>query len=86
MMRSGFWGTDFKAIDYDKIADLTVTVNPIENIFGPDAFNLVIFDSGSLNITNIDLTGNTISGQISANTNEGTSTLLGKFTIPINPI
>lgn len=34
MMRSGFWGTDFKAIDYDKIADLTVTVNPIENIFG----------------------------------------------------
>ncbi|NLW47537.1 MAG: PH domain-containing protein [Firmicutes bacterium] len=34
MMRSGFWGTDFKAVDYDKIADLTVTVNPIENIFG----------------------------------------------------
>ncbi|MGE5606141.1 MAG: PH domain-containing protein [Bacteroidota bacterium] len=33
MMRSGFWGTDFKAIDYDKIADLTVTVNSIENIF-----------------------------------------------------
>jgi hypothetical protein len=34
MMRTGFWGTDFKAVDYDKIADLTVTVNPIENIFG----------------------------------------------------
>lgn len=34
MMRSGFWGTDFKAIDYDKIVDLTVTVNTIENIFG----------------------------------------------------
>ncbi|HHU83509.1 MAG TPA: PH domain-containing protein [Firmicutes bacterium] len=34
MMRSGFWGTDFKAIDYDKIMDLTVTVNPIEKIFG----------------------------------------------------
>ena len=34
MMRSGFWGTDFKAIDYDKIMDLTVTVNPIEKIYG----------------------------------------------------
>jgi hypothetical protein len=34
MLRSGFWGTDFKAVDYDKIADLEVNVNPIENIFG----------------------------------------------------
>jgi hypothetical protein len=34
MLRSGFWGTDFKAIDYDKIADLEVNVNPIENMFG----------------------------------------------------
>ena len=34
MLRSGFWGTDFKAIDYDKIVDLEVNVNPIENMFG----------------------------------------------------
>ena len=34
MMRSGFWGTDFKVIDYDKISDLEVNVNPIENFFG----------------------------------------------------
>jgi hypothetical protein len=34
MLRSGFWGTDFKAVDYDKIADLEVNVNPIENMFG----------------------------------------------------
>ena len=34
MMRSGFWGTDFKAIDFDKIADLEVNVNPIENAYG----------------------------------------------------
>jgi hypothetical protein len=34
MMCSGFWGTDFKAIDYDKIADLTVNVNPVENLLG----------------------------------------------------
>lgn len=30
MIRSGFWGIDFKAIDYDKITDIWVTVNPIE--------------------------------------------------------
>lgn len=34
MMRSGFWGTDFKAIDYDKVSDIEVTVNPIENSLG----------------------------------------------------
>jgi len=34
MIRSGFWGTDFKAIDYDRIQELTVTVNPIENLMG----------------------------------------------------
>ncbi|HSC53295.1 MAG TPA: PH domain-containing protein [Phnomibacter sp.] len=33
MMRSGFWGTDFKAIDYDKISDIEVNVNPIEKFF-----------------------------------------------------
>ncbi|HRI47063.1 MAG TPA: PH domain-containing protein [Ignavibacteriaceae bacterium] len=33
MMRSGFWGTDFRAIDYDKISDIEVNVNPIENMF-----------------------------------------------------
>ncbi len=33
-MRSGFWGTDFKAIDYDKISDIEVNVNPVENLFG----------------------------------------------------
>ncbi|MDD5262010.1 MAG: PH domain-containing protein [Methylacidiphilales bacterium] len=34
MLRSGFWGTDFKAIDYDQISELDVTVNPIENMIG----------------------------------------------------
>jgi hypothetical protein len=33
LARSGFWGTDFKTVDYDKISDLEVNVNPIENIF-----------------------------------------------------
>jgi membrane protein YdbS with pleckstrin-like domain len=33
MMRTGFIGTDFKTIDYDKISDIEVTVNIIERIF-----------------------------------------------------
>lgn len=34
MLRSGFWGTDFKSIDYDAIKEMEVTVNPIENMLG----------------------------------------------------
>jgi hypothetical protein len=34
MIRSGFWGTDFKAIDFEQIASLEVSVNPIEAAFG----------------------------------------------------
>lgn len=33
MMRTGFIGTDFKSIDYDKISDIEVTVNFIERTF-----------------------------------------------------
>ena len=33
MIRTGFIGTDFKTIDYDKISDIEVTVNVIERIF-----------------------------------------------------
>jgi hypothetical protein len=33
MMRSGFWGNNFMAIDYDKISDIEVTVNPVERVF-----------------------------------------------------
>ena len=33
MMRTGFIGTDFKTIDYDKITDMEVTVNIIERAF-----------------------------------------------------
>ncbi len=34
MMKSGFFGIDFKAVDYDQISDIEVNVNPIENLFG----------------------------------------------------
>lgn len=43
MTRSGFWGTDFNAIDYDKITDVQVTVNPLENMIGVGS---VTFSSG----------------------------------------
>lgn len=33
MMRSGFIGTDFKTIDYDKISDMEVTVSVIEKMY-----------------------------------------------------
>lgn len=33
MMRSGFIGTDFKMVDYDKIVDIEVKVNPIDRYF-----------------------------------------------------
>lgn len=33
MVRTGFIGTDFKIIDYDKISDIQVTVNFIERVF-----------------------------------------------------
>jgi membrane protein YdbS with pleckstrin-like domain len=33
MMRTGFIGTDFKTIDYDKISDIEVTVNILERIY-----------------------------------------------------
>lgn len=33
MMRTGFIGTDFKAIDYDKISDIEVTVNIVERMY-----------------------------------------------------
>lgn len=49
MMRSGFWGTDFKAIDYDTISDIEVTVNPVENLLGVgtiQAFSGRVSDKG----------------------------------------
>lgn len=33
MIRTGFIGTDFKSIDYDKISDIEVTVNFVERAF-----------------------------------------------------
>lgn len=40
LMRSGFWGTDFKSVDYDKIRSAQVTVNPLEQIFGVGSIKL----------------------------------------------
>ncbi len=32
MLRTGFFGTDFKTIDYDKIQNIEVNVNPLERV------------------------------------------------------
>ncbi|MDE1170599.1 MAG: PH domain-containing protein [Verrucomicrobium sp.] len=34
LIRSGVFGIDFKALDYDRIQELDVTVNPVEKILG----------------------------------------------------
>ena len=34
LLRTGFWGIDFKGIDFDRIQETDVTVNPIENMLG----------------------------------------------------
>lgn len=33
MFRTGFFGIDFKAVDYDKIQNIEVNVNPLEKLF-----------------------------------------------------
>ena len=43
MIRTGFIGTDFKTIDYDKISDIEVNVNVIERIFN---VGTILFFSG----------------------------------------
>lgn len=53
MMRSGFWGINFNSIDYDKISDIQVTVNPIEKIFG---VGTIRFSAGKVNSKGYPLT------------------------------
>jgi len=55
MMRSGFWGLDFKMIDYDKISDVEVNVNPIENMMGVGTLR---FYSGRTNSKGNSITDN----------------------------
>ncbi len=57
MLRSGFWGIDFQAIDYDKIVDLQVTVNPVENMMG---VGTIRFATGGTDNNNRGLTKNLI--------------------------
>lgn len=60
MMRSGFWGIDFKAIDYDKISDVEVNVNPIENFY---KVGTIQFYSGRTNQKGNPVTDNFIAVQ-----------------------
>jgi hypothetical protein len=60
MMRSGFWGIDFNAIDYDKISDIQVTVNPLENILGVGTIRI---SAGKVNSKGSSLTDDFIGVQ-----------------------
>ena len=60
MMRSGFWGIDFNAIDYDKISDIQVTVNPLENILGVGTIRI---SAGKVNSKGSSLTDDFIAVQ-----------------------
>lgn len=60
MMRSGFWGIDFNAIDYDKITDVQVNVNPLENILGVGTIRI---SSGKVNDKGAAITDNFIAVQ-----------------------
>jgi hypothetical protein len=60
MVRSGFWGIDFNAIDYDKISDIQVTVNPLENLLG---VGTVRFSSGRMSSKGTPLTDNFVAIQ-----------------------
>ncbi len=57
MMRSGFWGIDFNAIDYDKITDVQVNVNPLENMLGVGTIRI---SSGKVNDKGDQITDNFI--------------------------
>ena len=48
LIRGGFWGTDFISIDYDKITNMEVNVNPIENMSSTGS---ILFYSGKTRST-----------------------------------
>ena len=60
MMRSGFWGIDFNSIDYDKISDIQVTVNPLENLLGVGTIRI---SAGKVNSKGSSLTDDFIAVQ-----------------------
>lgn len=50
MIRSGFFGIDFKSIDYDRIANIEVNVNPLERMF--DVGSIKIFTGETVSTRN----------------------------------
>jgi len=46
IIRTGVWGIDFKTVDFDKVTNLDVTVNPLEKMVGAGSIR---FDSGATN-------------------------------------
>jgi hypothetical protein len=56
LLRSGFWGTDFVTIDFDQIANLEVSVNPIENMYGVGTITIMprlLLNTGRARLTRL---------------------------------
>lgn len=49
MFRTGFWGIDFKGMDYDRIREFEIKVNPVEKMLGVGSLSA---DSGEKNVSN----------------------------------
>ncbi|MDR3108320.1 MAG: PH domain-containing protein [Planctomycetaceae bacterium] len=47
LIRSGVWGVDYQIIDYDKIRDIQVNVNPVENWYGVGS---ILFNTGDVSV------------------------------------
>jgi uncharacterized membrane protein YdbT with pleckstrin-like domain len=53
MIRSGLFGIDYQIIDYDKIRDIQVNINPVEKICGVGS---ILFNMGNVTANNAPLT------------------------------
>lgn len=54
MIRSGFFGIGFKSIDFDRIQEMDVTVNPIENILGVGSIKMFSGATGNNGVRSFD--------------------------------
>ncbi|MEI6323397.1 MAG: PH domain-containing protein [bacterium] len=54
MIRSGFFGISFKSIDFDRIQELDVTVNPIENLLGVGSVKMFSGATGNNGVRTFD--------------------------------
>jgi hypothetical protein len=54
MLRTGFFGISFKSIDFDRIQEIDVTVNPIENLLGVGSIKMFSGATGNNGVRSFD--------------------------------